>query len=104
MITTNFQDTFLNIVRRERSPVTIVMTNGQQIKCTVSAYDNYVLIVTAEGKQQMLYKHAISSILPYRTVPVRAASSSSSRPAYTNTSSSNRPASSKPATYDRPVK
>jgi len=58
----------LAIVRKEAVPVTIFLTNGFQIRGKVNAFDAYVLIVEVDGKQQMVYKHAISTIAPLRAV------------------------------------
>ena len=64
----NIQDSLLNNVRKENVPVTLFLTNGFQIRGNVKSFDNYVIIVESEGKQQMIYKHAISTIVPARTV------------------------------------
>ena len=64
----NYQDTFLSTVRKENIPLTIYLTSGFQIRCTVRAFDNFVIIVEVEGKQQMIYKHAISTLAPIRDV------------------------------------
>ena len=58
------QDVFLNQVRKERVPVTIHLTNGYQIKGIVKGFDNFTVILDSEGKQLMIYKHAISTISP----------------------------------------
>ncbi|MEA5059285.1 MAG: RNA chaperone Hfq [Clostridia bacterium] len=65
----NLQDTFLNVARRERVPVTIHITNGYQINnAIILGYDSFVLLVETEGKQMLLYKHAISTITPQKRV------------------------------------
>jgi len=64
----NYQDMLLAIVRKEGVPVTIFLTNGFQIRGKVSAFDAYVIIVEVDGKQQMVYKHAISTVAPLRAV------------------------------------
>ncbi|MCL2570954.1 MAG: RNA chaperone Hfq [Defluviitaleaceae bacterium] len=64
----NYQDTFLNTVRKENIPLTIFLTSGFQIRCTIRAFDNYVLIIEVDGKQQMIFKHAVSTIAPIKTV------------------------------------
>ena len=65
----NLQDMFLNNVRKNNIPVTIHVTNGYQIKnAKICGYDNFVIILEYEGKQMMLYKHAVSSITPQNTV------------------------------------
>lgn len=61
----NLQDVFLNAARKEKSPLLIHVLNGYQIKnAIVQGFDNYVLMLSVEGKQMLLYKHAISSITP----------------------------------------
>lgn len=64
----NIQDTFLNQVRKDRVPVVVYLVNGFQIRGTVKAFDNFTVVLEAEGKQQMIYKHAISTFIPMRTV------------------------------------
>lgn len=64
----NLQDSFLNQVRKENIPVTIYLVNGFQLKGSVRGFDNFTVILEIEGKQQMVYKHAISTIAPLRTV------------------------------------
>lgn len=67
----NLQDLMLNTLRKERMDVTVFLTNGFQIKGTIKGYDNFVLILETDGKQQMVYKHAVSTIAPSRPVPIR---------------------------------
>ena len=67
-MTHNYQDMLLAIVRKEAVPVTIFLTNGFQIRGKVCAFDSYVIIVEVDGKQQMVYKHAISTVAPLRSV------------------------------------
>ena len=64
----NLQDTFLNQARRERIIVTVFLVNGFQLRGTIRGYDSFVVFVDSDGKQQMIYKHAISTIAPSRTV------------------------------------
>ena len=64
----NLQDSFLNQVRKENVGVTIHLVNGFQIKGNVKGFDNFTVILDVMGKQQMLYKHAISTITPARPV------------------------------------
>jgi host factor-I protein len=68
MAQNNYQELLLNAVRKENIPITIFLVSGFQIRGTVRAYDNYVIIIESEGKQQMLYKHAISTIIPLKAV------------------------------------
>ena len=68
---TNLQDAVLNEVRRDKVPVTLFLMNGFQLRGTITGYDNFVVVLVSEGKQQMIYKHAISTLAPIR--PVKAA-------------------------------
>lgn len=60
----NLQDVFLNKVRKENISITIFLVNGYQLKGYVKGFDNYTIVLNSEGKQQMIYKHAISTISP----------------------------------------
>ncbi|MCE5234894.1 MAG: RNA chaperone Hfq [Clostridiaceae bacterium] len=63
----NVQDTLLNTVKKEKIPVSIHVTNGFQIKnALIRAFDNFVLLAEVDGKQMMIYKHAVSTITPER--------------------------------------
>lgn len=64
----NLQDYFLNQVRRESIPVTIYLVNGFQLKGILRGFDNFTVILDSDGKQQMVYKHAISTVMPLRPV------------------------------------
>ncbi|MCL5058751.1 MAG: RNA chaperone Hfq [Actinobacteria bacterium] len=64
----NLQDAFLNQVRKENIPVTIFLVNGFQLKGMVKGFDNFTVILESDGKQMMVYKHAISTISPLRPV------------------------------------
>ncbi|MGN0677985.1 MAG: RNA chaperone Hfq [Ruminococcus sp.] len=66
----NLQDVFLNQCRKERISVTIFLTNGFQFKGMVKGFDSYVVILESEGKQQLVYKHAISTVVPAKSVSV----------------------------------
>ena len=66
----NLQDTFLNQARRERIIVTVFLVNGFQLRGTVRGFDSFVVFVDSEGKQQMIYQHAISTIAPARNLPL----------------------------------
>lgn len=69
----NLQDTFLNQTRKDRIPVTVFLTNGFQMRGTVKGFDSYVIVLDSEGKQQLIYKHAVSTIIPARPVSFAAA-------------------------------
>lgn len=66
----NFQDLILNQVRKENMPVTIFLTSGFQIRGIIRGFDSYVIIVESDGKQQMVYKHAISTIIPLKNLHI----------------------------------
>ena len=62
------QDVFLNQCRKEHVFVTIYLTNGFQFKGAVKGFDNYIVLLEVEGKQQLVFKHAISTIIPFRPI------------------------------------
>lgn len=64
----NIQDTFLNQLRKDNIPVTVFLMNGFQIRGVIKAFDNFTIIIDSEGRQQMVYKHAISTFVPQRNV------------------------------------
>ncbi|NTV90250.1 MAG: RNA chaperone Hfq [Clostridiales bacterium] len=64
----NLQDVFLNQVRKEHIAVTIYLTNGFQLKGMVKGFDNFTVVLDTDGKQQLVYKHAISTISPMKAV------------------------------------
>ena len=66
--TQNLQDTFLNYIRREKIPVTLFLMNGFQLRGIVRSFDSFVVLIDADGRQQMIYKHAISTVAPVRAV------------------------------------
>ena len=69
----NLQDAILWEVKRERVPVTLFLMNGFQLRGTITGYDNFVVVLVTDGKQQMIYKHAISTLAPIRTLAAAAA-------------------------------
>ena len=64
----NLQDHFLNAARREHIPLTLFLVNGFQIKGLVRGFDNFTVVVDSDGKQQLIYKSAISTIVPAKPV------------------------------------
>ena len=64
----NLQDNFLNTTRRDKQLVTVFLVNGFQLRGVVSGFDNFVVVLDSEGKQQMIYKHAISTLIPMKAV------------------------------------
>ena len=69
--TYNLQDAILKEVRREKIPLTLFLMNGFQLRGIVTGFDSFVVVLVAEGKQMMIYKHAISTLAPIR--PLKAA-------------------------------
>ena len=68
--TVNLQDAILKEVRREKLPVTLFLMNGFQLRGIIAGYDSFVVVLVSEGKQQMIYKHAISTLAPSK--PLRS--------------------------------
>ena len=68
--TQNLQDLFLNQARRDRSTVTVFLMNGFQLHGTVKCFDSFTVVLDSDGKQQLIYKHAISTIVPPRPIPL----------------------------------
>jgi len=66
----NLQEAILKEVCREKIPVTLFLMNGFQLRGTVAGYDNFVVVMVSDGKQQMIYKHAISTLAPMK--PMKA--------------------------------
>lgn len=62
----NLQDSFLNQVRKENAAVIIYLVNGFQLRGFVKGFDNFTVIIENDGKQQLVYKHAISTITPFK--------------------------------------
>lgn len=62
------QDQFLNELRVQRIPVTLFLVNGFQQRGVVSSFDGFTLLLLSEGKQYLIYKHAISTIVPQTKV------------------------------------
>ncbi|WMJ23108.1 RNA chaperone Hfq [Paludicola sp. MB14-C6] len=66
----NLQDVFLNQARVERIAVTIFLTNGFQFKGIVRGFDNFTIVLDCDGKQNLVYKHAVSTIIPARPISI----------------------------------
>ena len=64
----NLQDIFLLKAKRDRTPVTMFLMNGFQMRGTITGFDAFVVVLDSEGRQQVIYKHAISTIAPQRAV------------------------------------
>lgn len=66
----NLQDVFLNQIRKDKLPTTFILTNGFQFKGIVKGFDSYVVILESEGKQELVFKHAISTIIPTKPISI----------------------------------
>jgi host factor-I protein len=64
----NLQDNFLNQARKDSMLMQIFLVNGYQIKGTVRSFDNFTILLDVDGRQQMVYKHAVSTIVPARNM------------------------------------
>ena len=64
----NLQDTFLNSVRKTRTPLTIFLVNGVKLQGVVTWFDNFCVLLRRDGHSQLVYKHAISTIMPGQPV------------------------------------
>ena len=72
----NLQDVFLNAARKDRKPVTIYLTNGFQFRGVVKGFDNYTIVLESDGKQSLVYKHAVSTIIPTKSIQIFDANNS----------------------------
>ena len=70
----NLQEAILREVRAERTPVTLFLMNGFQLRGIITGFDSFVVVLVSDGKQQMIYKHAISTLAPIR--PLKAVTQS----------------------------
>ena len=64
----NLQDAILSEVKKDRVPVTLFLMNGFQLRGVITGYDSFVVVLVTDGKQQMIYKHAISTLAPIRSL------------------------------------
>jgi host factor-I protein len=69
--TQSLQDNFLNQLRKEKMPVVIYLTNGVRLKGVIKGFDNFVILLK-ESAQQLIYKHAVSTIVPERDIDLRS--------------------------------
>ena len=67
----NLQDVFLNQARQSTQQLTVFLMNGFQLKGVVTGFDSFTVVLDSEGKQQLIYKHAISTIIPSRPISFR---------------------------------
>jgi len=66
----NLQDNYLNQLRKDKVPVVIYLTNGVRLKGIIKGFDSFVILLK-EASQQMIYKHAISTIVPEKDIDLR---------------------------------
>jgi host factor-I protein len=64
----NLQDTFLNHIRKNKVPVTIFLVNGVKLQGVVTWFDNFCVLLRRDGQSQLVYKHAISTVMPSQPV------------------------------------
>ncbi len=64
----NLQDAFLNVARQQAQPVTLFLMNGFQMRGIIRGFDSFVVVLDVDGRQQMIYKHAISTVVPQHKV------------------------------------
>ena len=64
----NLQDAILKEVRRDKVPVTLFLMNGFQLRGIVTGFDSFVVVLVSDGKQQLIYKHAISTLAPMKAL------------------------------------
>ena len=66
--TPNLQDAFLDSARRDETPVTVFLMNGFQMRGVITGFDAFTVVLTTDGRQNLIYKHAISTVSPLKTV------------------------------------
>jgi host factor-I protein len=76
----NLQDVFLNQARTNKQQVTVFLVNGFQLRGMVTGFDSFTVVLDSEGKQQLIYKHAISTIIPSRTISLMSGGDNGSYP------------------------
>ena len=69
--TNNLQEAILREVQQDRIPVTLFLMNGFQLRGLITGFDSFVVVLVSDGKQQMIYKHAISTLAPMK--PIKSA-------------------------------
>ena len=68
--TANLQDIFLTKARKQGVPLTVFLVNGFQMRGSVTGFDSFIVVLSSEGRQQMIYKHAISTLVPLQPVRI----------------------------------
>ena len=81
--TQNVQDVFLNHIRKNKVPVTIFLINGVKLQGVVGSFDNFCLLLRRDGHVQLVYKHAVSTVMPAAVVLLYEPSAEESAPAAT---------------------
>ena len=76
----NLQDIFLCCARREDIPVTVFLVNGFQMRGTICGFDAFTVVLAAEGKQNLIYKHAISTVAPARPIDLNGQQTAEEEP------------------------
>ena len=69
----NLQDAILRECRKEHVPLTLFLMNGFQLRGIITGFDSFVVVLVSDGKQQMIYKHAISTLAPVKPLKAAAA-------------------------------
>jgi host factor-I protein len=67
----NLQDTFLNAARKSKTPVTIYLVNGVKLQGNITWFDNFCVLLRRDGQVQLVYKHAISTVMPMGPIPLQ---------------------------------
>lgn len=68
MAQNNIQEQYLNLLRKNHISVTVFLTNGFQLRGIIKAFDNFTVLLETDGKQQLIFKHAISTFAPVKNV------------------------------------
>lgn len=71
--TANLQDVFLTKARKQNAPLTVFLVNGFQMRGSVTGFDSFTIVLMSEGRQQLIYKHAISTIAPLTPIDLHEA-------------------------------
>jgi host factor-I protein len=66
----NIQDQYLNQLRKERTFITVFLLNGYQLRGVIKGFDNFTVLFESEGKQHLIYKHAISTFVPQNALNI----------------------------------
>jgi len=64
----NVQDYYLNQLRKDHVSITVFLTNGFQLRGIIKAFDNFTVLLETDGKQQLIFKHAISTFAPVKNI------------------------------------